>query len=29
LAARDLDWQMRYSLDEMVKSGWEARRNAG
>jgi len=29
LAARDLDWQMRYTLDEMVQSGWEARRNAG
>ncbi|MFS0866357.1 UDP-glucose 4-epimerase GalE [Microbacterium sp. 179-B 1A2 NHS] len=29
LAARDLDWRMRYSLDEMVRSGWEARRNAG
>ncbi|WP_065571595.1 UDP-glucose 4-epimerase GalE [Microbacterium oleivorans] len=29
LAARDLDWKMRYTLDEMVKSGWEARRNAG
>ncbi|MGW8483084.1 UDP-glucose 4-epimerase GalE [Microbacterium sp. NPDC055903] len=29
LAARDLDWKMRYSVDEMVRSGWEARRNAG
>ncbi|THE07540.1 UDP-glucose 4-epimerase GalE [Microbacterium oleivorans] len=29
LAARDLDWQMRYSLDEMVRTGWDARRNAG
>ncbi len=29
LAARDLDWQMRYTLDEMVRTGWEARRNAG
>ncbi|MFL0564709.1 UDP-glucose 4-epimerase GalE [Microbacterium sp. 179-I 1D1 NHS] len=29
LAARDLDWRMRYTLDEMVQSGWEARRNAG
>ncbi len=28
LAARDLDWQMRYSIDEMVRTGWEARRNA-
>jgi UDP-glucose 4-epimerase len=25
LAARDLDWQMRYTLDEMVASAWEAR----
>jgi len=29
LAARDLDWQNRYSVDEMVSSGWEARRAAG
>ncbi len=29
LAARDLDWQNRYSVDEMVRSGWEARRTAG
>ena len=29
LAARDLDWTMRYTVDEMVRSGWEARRNAG
>jgi UDP-glucose 4-epimerase len=29
LAARDLDWQMRHSLDEMVRTGWDARRNAG
>ena len=28
-AARDLDWKMRHSLDEMVRSGWEARRAAG
>ena len=28
-AARDLDWQMRHSLDEMVESAWEARQNAG
>lgn len=28
LAARDLDWQMRYSIDEMVRTGWEARQNA-
>lgn len=25
LAARDLDWRMRYSVDEMVRTGWEAR----
>lgn len=29
LAARDLDWRMRHTVDEMVRSGWEARRNAG
>jgi UDP-glucose 4-epimerase len=29
LAARDLAWQMRHTVDEMVRSGWEARRNAG
>lgn len=28
LAARDLDWRMRYSIDEMVRTGWEARRSA-
>ncbi|WP_251452126.1 UDP-glucose 4-epimerase GalE [Microbacterium sp. Marseille-Q6648] len=28
LAARDLDWANRYSVDEMVRSGWEARRTA-
>ncbi|MDJ1115521.1 UDP-glucose 4-epimerase GalE [Microbacterium dauci] len=28
LAARDLDWQMRYTLDEMVRTGWEARQAA-
>ncbi len=28
LAARDLDWAMRYSVDDMVRSGWEARRAA-
>ncbi len=28
LAARDLDWRMRYSVDEMVRTGWEARRSA-
>ena len=26
LAARDLDWANRYSVDEMVRTGWEARR---
>ncbi|MGL3198725.1 MULTISPECIES: UDP-glucose 4-epimerase GalE [Curtobacterium] len=26
-AARDLDWSMRHSLDEMVSSAWEARRS--
>ncbi|MEV4776062.1 UDP-glucose 4-epimerase GalE [Microbacterium sp. LWH12-1.2] len=29
LAARDLEWTMRYTVDEMVRTGWEARRNAG
>jgi len=29
LAARDLDWANRYTVDEMVRSGWEARRTAG
>ncbi|HEY1105562.1 MAG TPA: UDP-glucose 4-epimerase GalE, partial [Agromyces sp.] len=29
LAARDLDWKMRYTLDEMVRTAWEARRAAG
>lgn len=28
LAARDLEWRMRYSVDEMVRTGWEARRRA-
>ena len=28
LAARDLDWRMRHSLDEMVASAWAARRAA-
>lgn len=28
LAARDLDWQNRYTVDEMVRTGWEARRAA-
>ncbi|GAA5031394.1 UDP-glucose 4-epimerase GalE [Microbacterium fluvii] len=29
LAARDLDWANRFSVDDMVRSGWEARRAAG
>jgi UDP-glucose 4-epimerase len=29
LAARDLDWKMRYSLEQMVASAWSARKNAG
>jgi UDP-glucose 4-epimerase len=29
LAARDLDWRMRHTLEEMVASAWEARRAAG
>ena len=29
LAARDLDWKNRYTVDEMVRTGWEARRAAG
>ncbi|MFA4895787.1 UDP-glucose 4-epimerase GalE [Microbacterium sp.] len=28
LAARDLDWKMRYTVDEMVRTGWEARHAA-
>ncbi|MGN7949452.1 UDP-glucose 4-epimerase GalE [Microbacterium sp. 22215] len=28
LAARDLDWKMRYTVDEMVRTGWEARQAA-
>ncbi len=28
LAARDLDWQNRYTVDDMVRTGWEARRAA-
>jgi UDP-glucose 4-epimerase len=28
-AARDLDWAMRHTLDEMVTSAWEARRRIG
>lgn len=28
LAARDLDWRMRHTLDEMVESAWRARRAA-
>lgn len=29
LAARDLDWANRHTVDEMVRTGWEARRAAG
>jgi UDP-glucose 4-epimerase len=29
LAARDLDWQMRHSLEDMVRSAWIARQRAG
>lgn len=29
LAARDLDWRMRHTLEQMVESAWSARRNAG
>jgi UDP-glucose 4-epimerase len=29
LAARDLEWRMRHSLEEMVASAWSARRKAG
>lgn len=28
LAARDLDWKMRHTIDEMVESAWRARRAA-
>lgn len=28
LAARDLEWRNRYTVDEMVRTGWEARRAA-
>ena len=28
LAARDLDWEMRHDLREMVASAWHARRQA-
>jgi len=28
LAARDLDWQMRHGVDDMVASAWHARRAA-
>jgi UDP-glucose 4-epimerase len=27
LAARDINWQMRHSVDDMVRSAWEARRS--
>jgi UDP-glucose 4-epimerase len=29
LAARDLDWKMRHSVDDMVASAWKARNTAG
>jgi UDP-glucose 4-epimerase len=29
LASRDLGWRMRHSLEQMVRSAWEARRSAG
>lgn len=29
LAARDLDWKMRHTLEDMVRSAWTARRHAG
>ena len=29
LAARDLDWRMRHSIDEMVDSAWQARKASG
>jgi UDP-glucose 4-epimerase len=28
LAARDLDWRMRHSLEDMVRSAWESRQAA-
>lgn len=28
LAAADLDWRMRHTVDDMVRTGWEARRSA-
>jgi UDP-glucose 4-epimerase len=28
LAARDLDWKMRHSVDQMVTSAWTARQSA-
>jgi UDP-glucose 4-epimerase len=28
LAARDLDWRMRHTVDDMVASAWQARRAA-
>jgi len=28
LAARDLDWKMRHTTEEMVRSAWEARLRA-
>ena len=29
LAARDLEWRMRHSLEDMVASAWAARQSAG
>ena len=29
LAAKDLEWQMRHTLEEMVAGAWSARKNAG
>jgi UDP-glucose 4-epimerase len=29
LAARDLEWRMRHTLDDMVRSAWQARQAAG
>ena len=27
-AARDLDWQMRHTLEDMVRTAWQARSNS-
>ncbi len=29
LAARDLDWKMRHTIEDMVSSAWHARQHAG